>query len=135
MMAPASPHSQPAPEPARDSERAPAVLTGALVRAARILGITQTRIGQALGLSGATVSRMFDGRYLLDSRSKEWELSALLVRMFRSLDSIVGADDEAARAWLKSAHDSLGGRPIDLIRSAEGLVHVVQYLDAARGRN
>ena len=29
---------------------------------------------------------------------------------------------------------ALAGRPIDLIRSTEGLVRVVQYLDAARGR-
>jgi hypothetical protein len=121
--------------PVGASERAPAVLTEALVKAARILGVTQARIGQALGLSGSTVSRMFDGRYRLDPRSKEWELSTLLVRMFRSLDSIVGADDSAARAWLKTDHRSLGGAPIDLIRSAEGLVRVVQYLDAARGRN
>ena len=116
-------------------ERAAAVLTQALVNAARILGVTQARIGQALGVSGSTVSRMFDGKYRLDPRGKEWELGTLLVRMFRSLDSIVGADDTAARAWLRTDHRSLGGCPIDLIRSAEGLVRVVQYLDAARGRN
>ncbi len=28
----------------------------------------------------------------------------------------------------------LGGRPIDLIRTTEGLVRAVHYLDAARGR-
>ena len=127
--------SVPAAEPGPEAARAAAVLTEAVVNAARILGITQARVAQVLGLSGSTVSRMFDGKYLLDARGKEWELSTLLVRLFRSLDSIVGADDAAAKAWLKTEHRSLGGRPVDLIRSAEGLVHVLHYLDAARGRN
>ena len=56
----------------------------------------------------------------------------LFVRAFRSLDSIVGAD-ETARQWLSSENLGLNGRPIDLIGQTEGLVRVVQYLDASRG--
>lgn len=126
--------NEPSQRPGAARRRA-AVLTTALVNAARVLGVTQACLAQSLGLSGSTVSRMFDGRYLLEEKSKEWELGALFVRMFRSLDSIVGSDDVAARSWLKSDNLRLGGRPIDLIRTAEGLVRAVQYLDAARGRS
>jgi uncharacterized protein (DUF2384 family) len=52
--------------------------------------------------------------------------------VFRSLDSIVG-DEATARKWLASENLGLNGRPIELIRSTEGLVRVVQYLDASRG--
>ena len=69
----------------------------------------------------------------LDHERKEWEFALLLVRVFRSLDSIVG-DEAGARAWLASENLGLGGRPIELIAHTEGLVRVVQYLDAARGR-
>ncbi|HEY2676249.1 MAG TPA: antitoxin Xre/MbcA/ParS toxin-binding domain-containing protein [Steroidobacteraceae bacterium] len=115
------------PEPRR-------VLTGAVLRASALLEITQSALAQILGLSPSTVSRMAHGSYTLDEQKKEWELGALFVRLFRSLDAVIGSNDTAARAWLNGENNALLGRPIDLIRSTEGLVRVVQYLDAARGR-
>ncbi len=115
------------PEPGR-------VLTGAVLRAAALLELTQVRVAEILGLSPATVSRMANGTYLLDAARKEWEMAALFVRLFRSLDSVVGSNDEAARAWLNGENRALGDRPVNLIRSAEGLVRAVHYLDAARSR-
>ncbi len=123
----ASPASVPAP--AQDT-----VLTKAVVNAARHLGMSQAQVAQTLGVSESTASRMFSGSYLLGpSRGKEWELGALLVRLFRSLDSIVGSE-EKARAWLNSGNSALGARPIELVSRAEGLVSVLHYLDSARGR-
>lgn len=104
------------------------------MRASVLLQLTQAGLAQVLGLSPSTVSRMANGSYALDEQKKEWELGALFVRLFRSLDALIGSNDEAARAWLQSENSGLLGRPIDLIRSTEGLVRVVQYLDAARGR-
>lgn len=115
-----------APEPRK-------VLTKAVVNAAKALGISQAALAGIIGLSTPTVSRMANGAYLLDPERKEWELAALLVRLFRSLDSIV-ASDEKARAWLTSENKALGARPLDLLPSAEGLIRVLSYLDAARGR-
>jgi transcriptional regulator with XRE-family HTH domain len=110
------------------------VLTGAVLRASALLEITQSGLAHILGLSPSTVSRMANGTYLLDAEKKEWELGALFVRLFRSLDALIGANDAAARDWLGGQNRGLAGRPIDLIRSTEGLVRVVQYLDSARGR-
>jgi len=110
------------------------VLTNAVVRAGALYEITQSALAQILGLSPSTVSRMANGAYTLDEQKKEWELGALFVRLFRSLDAVVGSNDAAARGWLNGENSGLKGRPVDLIRSTEGLVRVVQYLDAARGR-
>jgi transcriptional regulator with XRE-family HTH domain len=110
------------------------VLTGAVLRASALLEITQSSLAQILGLSPSTVSRMANGSYRLDDQKKEWELGALFVRLFRSLDAVIGSNDSAARGWLNGQNTALTGRPIELIRSTEGLVRVVQYLDAARGR-
>src|ERR1700691_5667933 len=115
------------PEPRR-------VLTGAVMRASALLEITQAGLAQILGLSPSTVSRMAHGTYTLDMQKKEWELGALFVRLFRSLDAVIGSNDSAARGWLNGPNQALAGRPIELIRHTEGLVRVVQYLDAARGR-
>ena len=110
------------------------VLTGAVLRASALLEITQSALAQILGLSPSTVSRMAHGTYTLDAEKKEWELGALFVRLFRSLDALIGSNDSASRAWLHGLNRGLMGRPVDLIRSTEGLVRVVQYLDCARGR-
>jgi DNA-binding XRE family transcriptional regulator len=110
------------------------VLTGAVLRASALLEITQSNLAQIIGLSPSTVSRMANGAYRLDDQKKEWELGALFVRLFRSLDAVIGSNDSAARAWLNGRNRALTGRPIELIRTTEGLVRVVQYLDAARGR-
>ena len=81
--------------------------------------------------SPATVTRLFGGQYKLDERRKEWEFALLFLRLFRSLDSIVG-DEQSARRWLGSDNRALNARPIDLLPQTEGLVRVVQYLDASR---
>jgi len=120
----------PSPRLAPDRRK---VLTKAVIRAARALSLNQSRVAATLGVSDPTVSRMFAEKYLLDPARKEWELGALFVRLFRSLDSIV-ASDEKARAWLNSENRALGARPIDLLPRAEGLIRVLLYLDAARGR-
>jgi hypothetical protein len=54
--------------------------------------------------------------------------------LYRSLDALVGGDDVMARAWVHARNDHLGGVPAERVRRVEGLVDVVQYLDAMRGR-
>jgi DNA-binding XRE family transcriptional regulator len=121
------------------AERAPDALKSrtlakATLRAAELLGLTQADLAPILGVSRATVSRIASGDYLLAPGQKTWELAALFVRLFRSLDALVGSNEAQARAWLDSENAGLGGIPRKLIPKAEGLVRVVQYLDAARGR-
>jgi transcriptional regulator with XRE-family HTH domain len=109
------------------------VLTKAVVRASERLALTQSQLGQILGVSRPSISRMLAGHYLLQAgRAKEWELGGLFVRLYRALLAIVG-DDAAAKVWLRGANDDLGATPLELVVSAEGLIRLVQYLDAHRG--
>ncbi len=111
-----------------------AVMSKAVVRAARALGLSQREVADVIGVSVATASRLYAGRYLLSpERAKEWELARLFVRLFRALDALWGHAD-AARQWLTSQNLALAARPADLIGTVEGLVRVVGYLDNARGR-
>ncbi len=118
----------------RSTADASAVLAKAALRAADCLALSQADLARVLGLSPATVSRLAHGLKRLEPASKSFELAALFVRLFRSLDAIVGSDDAAARVWLRSPNLSLGGVPLELIRDLTGLVRTVDYLDAARAR-
>lgn len=115
-----------------NTSSATAVLSKAVTRAAERLGVSHTLLAKVLGVSPSTITRLYAGGYQLVQERKEWEFALLFIRAFRSLDSIVG-DESTARKWLASENKGLNGRPIDLIRNAEGLVRVVQYLDASRG--
>jgi hypothetical protein len=113
---------------------AAATLTKAVVRAAGFLGLSQAALADVLGISGATASRLVGGRYALQpGRRREWEFALLFVRLFRSLQAVVG-NDRDAQTWLRHPNAALAAVPLDLIRDAEGLIRVLHYLDASRGR-
>ena len=115
-----------APDPA-------AVLTKAVLSAARRLGLRNRELAAVLGASEASISRLQTGR-VIEPQTKEGELGLLLLRLFRSLDALVGGDEAKARAWLHAENTHLAGIPAQRIRRVEGLVDVVQYLDSMRGR-
>jgi hypothetical protein len=109
-----------------------AVLTRATLRAATQLGMTNKALATVIGVSEATVSRMRSGDYLLQRGQKSFELAVLFVRLYRSLDAIVGGDDSVAGAWLRNRNTALNAEPIALIQTVPGLMNVIQYLDARR---
>ena len=108
------------------------LLTKAVLRAADRLAIKNAALAKILGLSGPTVSRMRNGKYRLERGQKPFELAALLVRLYRSLDGIVGGDDHVAADWLTNKNTALNGVPLELIQSVSGLANVIHYLDARR---
>jgi hypothetical protein len=112
---------------------AAAVLTRATLAAATRLGVRNARLAEVIGTSEASVSRLSSGRRI-DPASKEGELALLFLRLFRSLDALVGGEDAQARAWLHAENTHLNGVPAERIRRVEGLVDVIQYLDGMRGR-
>ncbi len=109
-----------------------AVITKAAVNAADRLGISARVLAVVLGVSEATISRMKRQDHLLEPGSKSFELAVLLVRLFRSLDAIVGGDEAVARQWLRNANTALGAAPLEKIASISGLTDVLAYLDARR---
>lgn len=116
---------------ARNPE-AGAVLTKAALRAADRLGLSGRQLADIVGVSEATVSRWKRGESLLEPGSKPFELAALLVRTFRSLDAITGGDEAVARQWLAAPNTALAARPIERMMQVQGLVDVATYLDARR---
>lgn len=123
--------------PRKLTESAPersAVLTKSVIRAAEFLGLKRNQLAASLGLSAATLSRMYAGDYLLDPKSKNWELAALLVRLYRGLDAIMAGDERSLQAWMRNPNTDLNDAPINLVSQVAGLASVVTYVDACRAR-
>ena len=93
-------------KPTRKHESTPAtdaaVATKAVLRAAERLDLSNKTLARVIGVSEATVSRMSAGSYQLARGEKPFELGLLFVRLFRSLDAIVGGDQAASTAWMRS---------------------------------
>jgi uncharacterized protein (DUF2384 family) len=121
-----------APVAAASTSKEAVVITKAAVNAAERLGLSARVLAAVLGVSEASVSRMKRLDYCLERGSKPFELAVLFVRLFRSLDAIVGGDEPVARQWLRNPNRALSAAPIDRIVTIAGLTDVLAYLDARR---
>jgi len=105
------------------------VVTKALLNAAKELGLTQADVGAVVGKDRTAISR--NG---IDPDSKAGELALLLIRAYRALFALVGGDPGQMRHWMRTDNLHVGGVPAEQIRTVQGLLRVVGYLDAIRGR-
>ena len=120
-------------EPTRTSDAA-RVLGKAVGRIAQFWDLSNAKLGTVLGLSAPTISRLRAGHYRLDPAGKPFELAQHLLRLFRSLDSWLGQDDDAVRSWLSTPNLDLGAPPIAVIDTVRGLIRTSDYVDALRAR-
>ena len=110
------------------------VLTKAVLRSAELLEISRKELSEIIGPSEATLSRMSSGDSHVSLKSKEGEAALQFVRIFRSLDTLFGGNSELCSKWLKAQNSHLGGVPLQLTKSIQGLIDVARYLDAMRAK-
>ena len=116
---------RPTPDPAL-------VLTKATLRAAAQLGLSNADLACVIGVSEASASRLKTYARMIGPDTKEGELALMLVRVFRSLDPLVGGNENKRIAWMESYNKALLGIPRQVIRKADGLVRTLSYLDGMR---
>ena len=107
---------------------ASAVLTEAFLNAGDKLGLTRKQLGQVVGRDR---SRLKDG---IRADSKPGELALLFIRCYRSLYALVDGDEKIMRQWMQTPNLGTGGVPLEQVQTAVGLVGVLGYLDAIRGK-
>jgi len=106
-----------------------ALLAKALGNAGKDLGLTQAVLGAVVGKDRTAISRG-----AIDPDSKAGELALLLIRAYRALYVLVGGDPAQMKHWMHTANHHTGGVPAEQVRSVQGLLTVVEYLDAMRGK-
>lgn len=109
-----------------------AVVSKALLRSSELLGLTAKELSTVVGLSEPSISRLKRSEDGTPLTGKSYELALLFIRLYRSLDAIVGGDDSVARQWIRTDNSMLGGKPLNRIKTIDGLAHVLAYLDARR---
>ncbi len=105
------------------------ILAEALRNAAREMGFTQEEVGEIIGKDRTAISKG-----TVDPTSKAGELALLLIRCYRSLFVLVGGEPKQMKHWLRTANRHTRGIPAEQMKQATGLVAVMEYLDAARGK-
>lgn len=109
------------------------VLGKALLNSKEYLGLTNTELGEIIGKDRTYFTRLRNHN-VLEPDSKEGELALHVIRIYRSLYALEGGDIEAMEEWLNTPNKHLDAIPKDLLKSIQGLVQVVEYLDAMRGK-
>lgn len=105
------------------------VLAEALGNAGKQLGMSQAELGEIIGKDRSAVSR---GR--IDPDSKAGELALLFIRCYRALYVLVGGGQKEMRHWMHTENRHTGGVPAEQVKRVQGLVSVLEYLDAMRGK-
>lgn len=105
-----------------------AVLAKALISAGKSLGLTQDEVGVVIGRDRSSLSRG------IEPDTKSGELALMLIRCYRSLYAMVGGDNETMKHWMRTPNNYFNAVPAEQIKSISGLVAVVDYLDAIRGK-
>ena len=111
---------------------ADAVLAKALLNTREQLGLTQQELAEIVGVHRTAISRWADTG--LRPQSKSGELALLLIRVYRALFALFGGNLQDMRHFLRTDNRHLAGVPLELMGRVQGLVHVVEYLDAIRGK-
>lgn len=116
--------TQPTPE---------SVLTKAFLNAGSQLGLNQADLADVLGVDRTAISRLKSSKHL-DPRSKQGELALLLIRFARALHVLTGGDKDWMQHFMCSPNLVTGGIPREQIKTIGGLMAVVNFVDAMRGK-
>lgn len=119
--------------PAVSSRTDAQVLGDAVFKAAERLDVRQDHLQRILGISASSMKRRRQDRTIRPD-SGEGERALMFLRAYRSLGGVLGAENTTAmRQWLHGDHETLAGRPIDLLTTIEGMGRVCTYIDSFRG--
>jgi hypothetical protein len=107
------------------------VLTKALMNAGKELGIGSDILAKIVGKNRSSLYRA-DG---IKADSKNGELALIFIRCYRALYVLMGGNEPAMKHWINTPNKHTGGTPLEQVIKLEGLMTVMRYLDAIRGKN
>ncbi len=110
-----------------------AVLAKAIVNVVDQLGLKQSEISAAIGMHRTAFSKL-KSNPSLDPTSKPGELALIVIRIARALFALTGGDEVWIKRFMHTNNKITGGIPAKQIASIEGLMTVLRFVDAIRGK-
>lgn len=110
------------------------VLSKALCNLVKFYSLSGKDLSKIIGISEPSASRLSQGKKLISPHTKEGEMALLVLRIYRSLNALVGNNHEKAKLWLNSQNKYFKNKPIEEMKTIPGLIAVLNYLDAMRGK-
>ena len=107
-----------------------AILFKAYMNMGEKLKFNQSELGQIIGRDRPSMRRSGE----IDPDSKVGESALLMLRCYRGAKALMQTE-ENVQHWFDTKNHAFGIAPREMVKSTEGLVTVVQYLDAYRGKN
>ena len=109
------------------------VLAKAVLSASEQLGLKQAELASVLGVHRTAISRLKQ-KQSLDPTSKQGEIALLIIRIARALFALTGGDTDWIKHFMRTHNTITGAVPAKQIASIQGLMTVVQFVDAIRGK-
>lgn len=109
------------------------VLAKALLNVSDELGLQTLELANALGVDRSAISKLRN-KMTLEPDSKKGEIALHLIRVARALHALTNGDRDWMHAFMRSENQGTGGIPAKQIANLDGLMRVVRYVDAMRGK-
>ncbi|MCF6298725.1 MAG: DUF2384 domain-containing protein [Thiomicrorhabdus sp.] len=109
------------------------VLTKATINVAEQLGLSNTDLSSVLGVHRTVISKLKKNP-TLSPTSKEGELALILIRIARALYALTGGDKIWMQHFMRTPNTMTGGVPAEQIKTIQGLMEVLRFVDAIRSK-
>jgi hypothetical protein len=110
------------------------VLAEAASRAASELQLSTAQYADALGIEVADKGGVYATEAVLpiDPQSKAGKRGLQLIQIYQRLHAQTGNDRVAIAHWMMSENRQLGSKPIDLVRTTDGMGQITAYLESLK---
>lgn len=112
-----------------DQER---ILAKALIRASEALGLKKKELAEVVGVNPSQISRLPDTG--IKAASKEWEIATYVIRIARGLHALNNGDAKNTQHFMNTHNHIIQATPKIEIKRLDGLLRVLNFVDAFRGK-
>lgn len=114
-----------------EMERAQA-LAEAAFQAAKFLALGTADLAHIIGIPEGAVRGLREGTRFLNGTNGEAEHADGLVRVVIRLKALLGNEETKGRSWVRTAHEQLGAKPIEIMQRKSGILTVRDFLVTAK---
>lgn len=105
------------------------VLAEALLKTAERLGLKQVQLASVIGVELAIINQM-ETNPVLDPTSQQGKSALSLIRLYQALHGLTGGDPVWINHFMNSQNTITGDIPIQQIQTKNGLVKVLEFVEA-----